>query len=143
MIKTDISDTKYVIGETRKRTIRMTTFGKGVLLVLLASSGSEAFGQTINIDVKPSSSSEAAYSGSDGVLSSGGSYWNHSVSNAANLAYEDASASGVALVLLQDTYGREGSLRKKYSERVSTSPSSVRRYYMEYMISIPIRNMML
>ncbi|MFH1009831.1 MAG: cadherin repeat domain-containing protein, partial [bacterium] len=71
-----------------------------LLMGMLASGIAQA--QTINVDVKPSSSS-AAYSGSDGVLSSGGNYWNHSVSNAANLAYENGTLSGVALVLLQHT----------------------------------------
>ena len=80
----------------------MRILGRLMLLLLMAAHGGNALGQTINIDVKPSSSG-IAYSGSDGVLSSGGSFWNHSVSNAANLAYEDGSASGVSLGLLQQT----------------------------------------
>lgn len=55
-------------------------------------------GETINIDAQRSS--DPVYSGSDGVLSSGGTYWNNSATNA-NLKNDAGVATTVDLVLLQ------------------------------------------
>ena len=98
-----------------------------LLLMLFAQSG---WGQTINIDIQPSSGNPL-YTGNDGILSGSGTYWNPGTGQ--NLLDENGSATvvDVALMTTPGGFASGGTPHALYNDGIVANSS----YWLDYKLS--------